>query len=140
MRTDQIRDSPCNALALATTAVCCPPFLFCCGNSQASLQVERALGMWKSGSLQRPRGRSEEAKFSDRLWGRTSAEYMVSIIDISDEQWDKILTKAELCARGLDEDSDEDIEEDTGYNDSSHTSGRAHIEDAAVLPGGMLGQ
>ena len=59
--------------------------------------------MWSTGALQRPRGRSEEAKFSERLWGKTANEYMGSIINLTEEQWDKILAKAELCARGLDE-------------------------------------
>ncbi|KAM5535293.1 hypothetical protein V8D89_010978 [Ganoderma adspersum] len=109
----RIRDYPCNALTLATTA------------------VERALKMWSTGALQRPRGCSEEAKFSERLWGRTANEYMGSIINLTEEQWDKILVKAELCARGLDEDSDDD-DDDDGFEHSEDlpTTGRAVLMDA----------
>ncbi|KAI1782778.1 hypothetical protein LXA43DRAFT_1068291 [Ganoderma leucocontextum] len=111
---NQIRDHPCNALALAVTA------------------VERALKMWSTGSLQRPRGRSEEAKFSERLWGRIANEYLGGIIDISDEQWDDILAKAELCARGLDEDSDDELDDETERPEDLPTTGRAVLMDAEV--------
>ncbi|KAI0348873.1 hypothetical protein OH77DRAFT_1432545 [Trametes cingulata] len=56
LRSEQLRDWPCNALALVTTA------------------VERALKMWDGGSFKRPKPRSEEAKFSERLWGKTASE------------------------------------------------------------------
>ena len=58
--------------------------------------------MWATGSLKRPRGHSEEAKFSDRLWGRTASGYLRSIIDLAEFQWDGILNKADLAAQGLD--------------------------------------
>ncbi|KAM5544321.1 hypothetical protein V8D89_001981 [Ganoderma adspersum] len=108
---DQIRDHPCNALALTTTA------------------VERALLMWSSGSLVRPCGRTEEAKFSERLWGKTANEYLGSIIDLTDEQWDSILAKADLCKRGLHVDSDDELE-DEEHPEDLPTTGRAVLMDA----------
>ena len=84
--------------------------------------------MWTTGSLQRPRGRSEDAKFSERLWGRTANEYLSSIINLNEEQWEKILAKADLCAHGLDEDSDDELE----YPQSLPTTGRAVLKDADV--------
>ncbi|KAI1790339.1 hypothetical protein LXA43DRAFT_1062147 [Ganoderma leucocontextum] len=111
---DRIRDHPCNALALSTVA------------------VERALKMWSTGALLRPRGRSEEAKFSERLWGKPANEYMGSIMDLTDEQWDKILAKAELCARGFDEDSDDDFDDESERPEDLPTTGRAVLMDAEL--------
>ncbi|KAI0360031.1 hypothetical protein OH77DRAFT_1517593 [Trametes cingulata] len=111
-RADQIRDHPCNALALATTA------------------VERALKMWETGEYRPPKPRSDESKFSDKLWGRTAQEYMGSIINLSDEQWEKILKLAELHLRGLitdseDEDTSDDEHGDYNPADLPTTGGRA---------------
>ncbi|KAI0349154.1 hypothetical protein OH77DRAFT_1432310 [Trametes cingulata] len=112
LRADQVRDCPCNALALATTA------------------VERALKMWESGSLRHPKPRSEEAKFSERLWGKTANEYLGGMTNLEERQWDSILAKAELCARGLDEDSDDDVEDEVSSNpDIPMTGGRTTIDD-----------
>ncbi|KAI0823781.1 hypothetical protein BC628DRAFT_1339862 [Trametes gibbosa] len=114
MRTDQIRDWPCNALALSTTA------------------VERALKMWSTGSFNKPKMHSEEAKFSDRLWGRTANEYLGSITNLDEEQWDAILDKADRCARGIVVDSEDESDEDSGDyipNEIPTTGGRATMED-----------
>nr|VWO95425.1 Serine protease sat autotransporter (EC [Cleaved into: Serine protease sat (Secreted autotransporter toxin sat), Serine protease sat translocator] [Ganoderma boninense] len=78
VRGEQIRDHPCNALALVTTAVEC------------------ALKMWATGSLVHARARTEDAKFSERLWGKTANEYLGGIIALTDEQWDNILAEADL--------------------------------------------
>lgn len=88
--------------------------------------------MWTTGSLQRPSGHSEDAKFSERLWGRTANEYLSSIIDLNEEQWEKILAKADLCARGLDEDSDDELDDELEYPQSLPTTGRAVLKDADV--------
>ncbi|KAI1782866.1 hypothetical protein LXA43DRAFT_1103315 [Ganoderma leucocontextum] len=94
--------------------------------------VERALKMSSTGALLRPRGRSEEAKFSERLWGKPANEYMGSIMDLTDEQWDKILAKAELCARGFDEDSDNDFDDESERPEDLPTTGRAVLMDAEL--------
>ena len=86
--------------------------------------------MWATGSLVRPRGRTEEAKFSERLWGKTANEYLGSIIDLTDEQWDRVLAKADLCARGLDEDSDDELEDEHQRSQDLPTTGRAVLMDA----------
>ncbi|KAI0647707.1 hypothetical protein C8Q79DRAFT_1043120 [Trametes meyenii] len=117
LRADRFRDFPCNALALATTA------------------VERALKMWETGSLKRPKPRSEEAKFSDRLWGSTATEYLAGITDLDEGQWDGILGRAEhyvlsgeLSDTSEDDDSgDEDDDQD--FFDLPMTGGRANIDD-----------
>ncbi|KAI0704507.1 hypothetical protein C8T65DRAFT_696547 [Cerioporus squamosus] len=93
---NMIRDHPCNALALATTA------------------VERALRTWETGEHKKPRG--EAGKFSDKNWGRSANEYLASINNISDEKWDKILAKAEQYARGLVDDSDDNESEYGDYD------------------------
>lgn len=87
--------------------------------------------MWSSGSFKKPTPNSEEAKFSDRLWGRTAGEYLRSIIDLEEPQWDAIIKKADLCARGVYTDSDDESDEDGDYNpdDISATGGRAVIQD-----------
>ncbi|KAI9069060.1 hypothetical protein FKP32DRAFT_1671709 [Trametes sanguinea] len=104
MRADQIRDHPCNALALATTA------------------VERAIRMWESGEFTPPAPRSEESKFSDKLWGPIAHDYLQSIINLGDTQWEKILQLAELHYRGLINDSDdEESEDDRGDYDPVNT-------------------
>ena len=64
--------------------------------------------MWSTETLQCPRGRSKEAKFSERLWGRTADEYMGSIIDLTEEQCDKILAKANSYVRDVYQDSDDE--------------------------------
>lgn len=87
--------------------------------------------MWKTGSLRRPAPRTEAAKFSDRLWGRAASKYLTNIIDLSDVQWDLILKKAEMCARGLDDDSDEECEDDDA-EDVVPATGRAQMMDAAL--------
>ncbi|RPD53918.1 hypothetical protein L226DRAFT_525882 [Lentinus tigrinus ALCF2SS1-7] len=106
-----IRDHPCNALALATTA------------------VERALRTWETGEHKKPRG--EAGKFSDKNWGKSANEYLTSINNISDEKWDKILAKAEQYARGLVNDSDDNESEYGDYDagDIPAGSGRALVED-----------
>ncbi|KAI0665623.1 hypothetical protein C8Q78DRAFT_553061 [Trametes maxima] len=114
MRADQMRDWPCNALALATTA------------------VERALKMWQTGSFQRPKPRSEEVKFSDRLWGKAANEYLGGITNLEERQWDAILALAETCMLALEEDSSDDdtVDSDDGALDLPMTGGRAAINDA----------
>ncbi|OSC96936.1 hypothetical protein PYCCODRAFT_1472195 [Trametes coccinea BRFM310] len=91
-------------------------------------QVERALKMWETGEFTPPVPRSEESKFSDKLWGPVASDYLKSIINLSDVQWEKILRLAELHYRGLIEDSDaEDSEDDRGDYDARNataTSGR----------------
>ncbi|OJT08204.1 hypothetical protein TRAPUB_900 [Trametes pubescens] len=114
LRADQIHDYPCNALALATTA------------------VERALKMWDSSLFKHPKGHSDEAQFSDRLWGKTVNEYISGIVDLEERQWDAILAKAELAMRGLDNDLDDDMgaddmDEDDG--DLPPAGGHAAIDD-----------
>ncbi|KAI0639527.1 hypothetical protein C8Q77DRAFT_71063 [Trametes polyzona] len=114
IRAENIHDHPCNALALAVTA------------------VERALKMWETGHFEPPKPRSEESKFSDRLWGRAAHEYMASIIDLSDEQWDKILALAEQHARGLIPDDTDSEDDETGDYDAGNlpiTGGRATLDD-----------
>ncbi|KAI0324377.1 hypothetical protein GY45DRAFT_1375605 [Cubamyces sp. BRFM 1775] len=117
MRAEQIRDWPCNALALATTA------------------VERALKMWGTGSLKRPRGHSEEAKFSDRHWGRAAGAYLNSITNLAEAQWNAILDKADLAMQGLDDDSASSSSDgDRDDTDNIATSGaRGTIEDYAQM-------
>ena len=88
--------------------------------------------MWATGSLVRPRGRSEEAKFSERLWGKAANEYLGSIIDLTDEQWDRILAKSDLCVRGLDEDSDDEFEHEAQRPQDLPTTGRAVLIDADI--------
>ena len=88
--------------------------------------------MWATGSLVRPRGRSEEAKFSERLWGKTANEYLGSIIDLTDEQWDRILAKSDLCVRGLDEDSDDEFEDEVQRPQDLPTTGHAVLVDADI--------
>ncbi|KAI0666051.1 hypothetical protein C8Q78DRAFT_1083304 [Trametes maxima] len=115
LRADQMRDWPCNALALATTA------------------VERALKMWQTGSFQRPKPRSEEVKFSDRLWGKAANEYLGGIVNLEERQWDAILAFAETCMLTLEEDSSDDDDENDSDNsapDLPMNGGRAAINDA----------
>ncbi|KAI0669673.1 hypothetical protein C8Q78DRAFT_1080367 [Trametes maxima] len=115
LRADQFRDYPCNALALATTA------------------IERALRMWETGWLKRPNPRSEEAKFSDRSWGKTATEYLGGIINLTEKQWDGILSRAELYITGRsldDSDSDSDSSDDNSDTfDLPMAGGRADIDD-----------
>lgn len=134
LRADQIRDYPCNALALATTAVCAMVSIV--SNlylPHVHSQVERALKMWDSGVFKRPsKGRSDEAQFSDRLWGKTANEYISGIVDLEERQWDAILAKAELAMRGLDHDTDDDMDDDDMDEDDSDLpppGGRAAIDD-----------
>ncbi|RDX41935.1 hypothetical protein OH76DRAFT_1422804 [Lentinus brumalis] len=108
---EQIKDYPCNALALATTA------------------VERALRAWETGEFKKPRGAA--GQFSDRNWGRSANEYLANIINLHDEKWNAILTKAEQYARCLVDESDDD-ESDYGDYDADDVpanSGRATMED-----------
>ena len=83
-------------------------------------------------TIRHPCAYTEEAKFSERLWGKAANDYMRSIIDLSDEQWDKILAKAELCAWGLEEDSNDDVDVQSESSVDQPISGWAVLVDAEV--------
>ncbi|PIL30263.1 hypothetical protein GSI_07441 [Ganoderma sinense ZZ0214-1] len=111
---EQIRDWPCNALALTTAA------------------VERALKMWGTGSFVAPPARTEEAKFSDKMWGSSAQQYLEGITNLSEEKWDKILAKADKALRGYSINSDDDSElDDSDERDAEDIplTGRAGIDD-----------
>ncbi|KAJ8488096.1 hypothetical protein ONZ51_g3766 [Trametes cubensis] len=82
--------------------------------------VEHALRMWESGEYRPPKPRTEEGKFSDKLWGGTAQEYLGHIIILSDEQWDKILQLAEKHLRGLVHDSDDDRLDDSDDSEAEY--------------------
>ncbi|KAI0631783.1 hypothetical protein C8Q77DRAFT_1228708 [Trametes polyzona] len=104
-RAHQVRDHPCNALALVTTA------------------VERAIKLWES------------AKTSPSVPGGIPAhEYMASIINLTDEEWDKILQLADDYACGR---ADTDTNDDADSNDGNFdphalpkSGGRAMLHDS----------
>ena len=88
--------------------------------------------MWMTGTIWCPCTYTEEAKFRECLWGKAANDYMWSIIDLSNEQWDKILTKAELCTWGLKEDSNDDIDVQLESSKDQLISGQAVLMDVEV--------
>ncbi|KAI0629757.1 hypothetical protein C8Q77DRAFT_1212139 [Trametes polyzona] len=110
-RAHQVRDHPCNALALVTTA------------------VERAIKLWESGELG-----LVSKDFSERTWRDAAHEYMASIINLTDEEWDKILQLADDYACGR---AETDTDDDVGSNDGNFepralpsSGGRAMLHDS----------
>ncbi|KAI0671173.1 hypothetical protein C8Q78DRAFT_843579 [Trametes maxima] len=89
--------------------------------------------MWETGWLKRPNPRSEEAKFSDRTWGKTASEYLGGITNLTEKQWDGILARAELYTTGRTLDDSDSNSDDSDSNsdpfDLPMAGGRADIDD-----------
>ena len=87
--------------------------------------------MWETGDFKKPKG--EAGKFSEKLWGRTAAGYLGSIVNLSEAQWDAILTGADRWARGVAYDSDDEDAEAAERDEDCDiitTGGRATLEDS----------
>lgn len=84
--------------------------------------------MWRTGEFVAPPRGTEEAKFSDKMWGRSAQQYLEGITNLGDEKWNKILAKADKALRGHSLDSDDELDEEYGLEDIPFT-GRAGIDD-----------
>ena len=59
-------------------------------------------------------------------------EYLGSIIHLNEEQWEKILAKADLCTHSLNEDSDNGLDDELKYPQSLPTTGHTVLKDTDV--------
>lgn len=133
--SDQIHDYLCNALALTAAAISSHWFTHIRVVSSTydiplfSQQVECALKMWCSGFYVLPPPCTKEAKFSNWMWGSCVQQYLEGITDLSEQQWIKILAKADKALYGYNINSEDKLDNEQAQEDVLLT-GCAGIDDA----------